>query len=519
MIRNKTLYLPLVCALIASATLPADAQLRFALSSRISYRQDKKDVRFTGGDFVTLLSDGSAALINGCEWYLYYPPGSPGICNPGTTGLISRGTIDGVKPTFPYVIVTSIFPAFTVAPRKPASFQLVAAPPSELPRPASGFTDNSVSIFYDLTAAATVKEYNITSYSKRLAYGVGQRDKFQSEIVPGVYYYAVPLLADPNRTASISAVIYPMLEGRQELNNTVEGFEYTEVNKNKWTNNGFVEMDFLRPNSINWAGAIPATVFPSDILYFSIKSIRDPKDPKSPVVDEYAGIPISIFPPFQNGGEPRVLLDSPYVSNFTTPPIFDGGTTGVVQIDLVRSLQTGGVTYDFSTRTFEIPVVVVNRYSEYTTIAFPNSSKGSAILEDPDKDGYNNLNEWILGSSASEATSIPIAPVPGLATPVDPIFGLPSGFAYYGFDVKKRLNTVPDVAYTLQRSKDGGKTWAKFTTDNDWFVETVRTAPIANIPATVTIQVRSLVVDALGIPIQPPGTAPDIYRVKITLKK
>ncbi|MEO5912634.1 MAG: hypothetical protein ABIS50_00260 [Luteolibacter sp.] len=522
MIRIKTLSLPLISALVAGSALPANAQLSFSLSSKITYRQNKKGIFFQGGTFNSQLLDGSATYISGCEWYQYYGPGFyNNICSPGTTALISAGTIDGINPAYPYFLVSSIYPAFIVAPRKAEKIFLNAAPASTLPRPSGGFTDNSYSLFYNLTVPSTISEYVITNYYKRTGYTSKQRDKFQSDIVPGVYYYSFPRLGNPDIPAPIAAVIYPMLEGKQEINNTVSGFEFTKVNGNKWNKDGFIEMSYLRPNSINWTGMSPTTVFASaDSLYFSIKAIANDKDPTSDTVTTYAGKPFSIFPPYQNGGEPRVLLPTPYATSFTTPPIFNANTTGVVQLDLRRNLQTGGVTYDFSTRTFQIPVVVVDRYTEYVDIDFPTSSKGTGILEDPDKDGYNNLNEWILDSNASNSASIPIAPVTELVQPVDPFFGLPTGFSYFGFDVKKKLGTIPGVIYTLQRSKDQGKTWSKFKTDTDWTVQTVRTAAIANLPASATIQVRSLVYDTTtGTPIQPPGTDNDIYRVKITLKK
>lgn len=522
MIRNKTHHLPLICALFATAAIPVNAQVKLAVSSKISYRQNKNDIKFTGGVFDTELLDGSASFIGGCEWFQYYPPGYyNNLCSPGTSGLISSGSIEGVKPAYPYVIVTSIYPALYVAPEHPQNVKLVAAPPSGLPRPAGGFKDKSYSLFYNLTTPGSISPYAITDYFKSIPYTSSQREKFQNEVVPGTYYYSFPRLGDPDRSLSISSVIYPMLEGQQEINHTVQGFIFTDVNGTKWNKDGFVELSYLRPNSFNWKGAIPSTVFAAvDNMYFSIKVIQDPKNSKSPVVEAYGGSPISIFPPYQNGADPRVQLVNPYVTSFITPPIFDSGTSGVAQIQLLRNLQqTGGVAYDFSTRTFQIPVVVVDRYSEYVDITFlGSSSKGTDILSDPDNDGYNNLNEWILGSNATSSASIPVPPRPAFVTPaIDPIT-LTQEVPYFGFDVSKKLGTIPDVAYTLQRSKDGGKTWSKFVTDADWSVDTVRAPAISYRPAKVTIQVRSLVYNA-GIPIQPPGTVTDIYRVKITLVK
>jgi hypothetical protein len=206
----------------------------------------------------------------------------------------------------------------------------------------------------------------------------------------------------------------------------------------------------------------------------------------------------------------------------------------------------------------------VNRYTEYQDIVFSKKSKNTDILEDSDKDGFNNLNEWILDSNAADSTSVPVQPTP---TAVDALYDLDFlnffGFArlvrnqYYGFTINKKLATSPGVVYTLQRSKDGGTTWTTFkdgyyysdgtysaTLDPtystltgttgagltvDWFVDTVTLAPgigspKENSPRRVEIRVESgyPVLDIGGLDYvqdQPPGTANDQYRVKITLAK
>ena len=124
---------------------------------------------------------------------------------------------------------------------------------------------------------------------------------------------------------------------------------------------------------------------------------------------------------------------------------------------------------------------------------------------------------------------------------VDPFFGN-LGASYFGFDVDKKLETRPAVKYTLQRSKNQGKTWSAFRagyyyTDGtysqvrdplkplNWIVSTVN-GVAAGSPRS-EIRVRSQVYKTgtggifvnLDEPIQPPGTAGDIYRVKITLPK
>ncbi|MES2474874.1 MAG: hypothetical protein V4640_03765 [Verrucomicrobiota bacterium] len=531
MIRIKTLSIPLVSALIAGSTLPALAQVEFSLSSDITYRQKKKDLNFWGGVFDVDLYDGSASIIRGCSFFQYYDPGFfINYCSPGTTGLVSAGSINGIEENLPYVLVTGIYPALAVAPREQDKIVLNAAPASTLPRPAGGFKDDSYSLFYNLTTTE-VREYILTHYYKDTTYSKKQQNKYESDIVDGVYYYSFPSLADPERPAPISAVIYPMVEGRKEKNNTVAGFEFSRVNQNKFNKKGFVEMSYMRPNKFEWIGVTPSNIFAAvDKAYFSIKVMAQPNKFNSDLVGNYQGRPISVFPPYQNGGDPRVQLTTSYTDSFTTPPIFDSGTRGMVQVQYKRNFQTGGVTYDYSSRKFQIPVVVVDRYTEYEEVVFDSSTKKSDLLMDTDGDGYNNLNEWILDSDANEAGSIPEAPVPQAVVPdLDYYyyFFYPLQDAYFGFDVKKKLGTRPGVAYNLQVSRNNGKTWQKFKTNGNWSVTTVRRAPAGPFPTSVVIEVRSKIsgngqyyIDGTPVePVQPPGTAGHIYRVKVTLKK
>jgi hypothetical protein len=525
MIPIKALSLPLASALFTATVLPAVAQVSFDLSSKASYRQTKKNVEFRGGRFDAELFDGSGVIASACSSIFYYGPGAAGDCSPGTTGLITSGSIRGVGIDLPYITILSLNPAIVVEPKAPERVFLNAAPASSLERPTGGFKDDSFSVFYNLSTT-DITEYIITHYFKASTYSAGQDKKFRDEIVPGVYYYSFPRLGRPELNAAVSAVIYPIVEGYREVNHIPQGFRFTQINQGKWNKKGFVELSYLKPNTFKWSGITPAVVYSSvDKVYFSIKGLQNYKDPKSEVVERYAGAPISVFPPFQNAGDPQIILNDPYKNSFTTPPIFDSGTAGVAQIQVKRDFQTGGVTYDKSSRTFQIPVIVVNRYTDYQDLTFRssgfNAKKNADLLSDSDNDGYNNLNEWILDSNGSSSESIPLAPVAEYVEPLNEflIFGFPFELPYFGFDVKKKLSTVPSVAYTLQRSLDGGKTWSKFKSDGDWSVTVERNAPTATLPASQVYKVRSLSTSTAGDPIQPPGTAGHLYRVKITLKK
>lgn len=546
--RIKTLSLPLISALIGSAALPVEGQITYDLSLEKTYRQDKRGIKFTDGSFDAYLEDGNAFAILGCEQAYYVAPGiMSDACSPGTTAFLTSGNFNGVEIDEPYFLVTNIIPAQIIAPHAEESVSLIAAPASELRRPSGGFHDDSFSLWFNLHAVdGSTREYDVTRYYQHKYYSARQRQKFENEIVPGVYHYSFPRMNPYNLSsvppAIIKAVIHPMAEGNAKLNKRQVGFGFDKVNENRW-NKGFVELSFNKPNKITWQGLDPTNVIVgTDRLYFSMKVISNPRNPKSStdLIDHYSLEYQAVFPNFQTTKdiEPRIWLANPFVGRFTLPPVFAGGTKGVVELELSRAMQTGGVTYDFSNRRFQIPVVVVNRYSEYVDATFDGEGH-SDILDDADKDGHNNLNEWILDSSATDASSIPESPFPmyheleerdldefdtfgdnGIVRP-----------AYYGFTIDKKLETIPKVVYTLQRSKNFGRTWSKFVSDSDWSVETVALAPgygsqKANSPRRVEIRVESLrnadgelIEERGGAPAQPPGTEFDRYRVKITLAK
>ncbi len=545
--RIKTLSLPLISALIGSAALPANAGVTFEVSSDKIYRQDKKGIKFIEGSFETNLADGNALVLAACTpRTTYLPPSGGEGCSIGTTAFLTNGSLRGITLTRPYFAVSTVIPAMVIAPRAADAVTLIAAPASKLRRPSGGFEDYSYSLYFNLHSTFT-REYDITRYSQYKYYPASQRKKFESEIVPGVYHYSFPRL-NPFELpgvppAVIQTSIYPMAEGNATLNKRSSGFAYKKVNANKWTK-GFVELSYHKPNKITWQGLDQANVaVNADRMYFSMKVMGNPKNPKSYTdsIDRYTLEYQAIYPDYQTSKaeEPRIWLANPFVGRFTVPPVFAGGTRSIVEVELDRSMQTGGVTYDFSNRRFQIPVVVVNRYSEFVETTF-DGAKNSGILKDTDGDGHNNLTEWILDSSATDSSSIPESPFPmtharemrvNQETETEDR-GIVRE-AYYGFTIDKKLETVPQVVYTLQRRKSGERTWRRFKTDDDWTVETVRLAPgygsqKANSPERVEIRVESkwntdgnLITENSSNKVQgpPPGTAFDDYRVKITLKK
>lgn len=350
----------------------------------------------------------------------------------------------------------------------------------------------------------------ITRYDSARTYGPGQLDKFNKEIVPGVYHYSFPRLSNPILRVPISPIIYPMPEGAAKINNQKTGVQF--IANGKWTK-GFMELSFIRPNVIRWKGFSPSVTFPAvDSLFFSMRFLSQPGNPLSDVTfvnPETNESPASLFPGFVSGGDPRVLLANPFVESFTLPPVFAGGTTAVIELELERSFQTGGVTFDFSDRKFQIPVKVINRYTEYAELRFGRSGRRSIeLLDDFDNDGFNNLSEWILDSRAEDSTSIPR---PILALPRN-VGNLQNPLPFYGFSVTKKRGTIPRINQILQRSTNNGRTWRRFESDSNWTVTETRNEFVvrSNFDNQFTFPIQ---------PVQPPGTAGDLYRVKVNLSK
>lgn len=539
MIRIKTLSLPLISALMASAVTSADAAVGLSLNSQKTYRQNKKSVDFKGGTFAIRLADGYVTTIGFCDDPDYFPPGYYiNACSPGTSGFLSSGRIGGATIQRPYLVVTGLAPAIVVAPKEARKVQLVAAPASTLPRPSGGFTDNSAAVYYNLHTA-NIREYGITNYFLNRNYPQNQRGKFESDIVPGAYRYSFPRLNNPDMPAIITAVIYPMPEGQAVKNNQKVGVKFDRINQNKWTKNGFIEMSYSQPNRFQWSGITPNVAFAAaDKLYFSLRALQNPGNPKNSDLIRTS----AIFPAFETNDDAatRILLANPYVKQFITPPVLPSGTRAMVELELERDFQTGGVTYDFSTRRFQVPVQVMDRYTEYADIYLANSKKKKKdILADPDKDGYNNLTEWILGSTPTDAGSVPpvVQPAPYQAVTIT---GLPTPFgSYYGFNINVKQETIPRVTYLLQRSTDQGKTWQRFrsegtdlndptdpTYNNPWGWDVNRVTRVVRGITTTQIQVRSK--NHANIPdlltdnnwyVQPPYSVGHLYRVKISLRK
>ena len=520
----KNLLGPLFTALFISTAGPALAQLSLENSTHKEYRQYKSGkVVYRGGHYEVDVADGNALYWAGCESSIYWPGGGNILdigCGIGSTGFVTFGNVyEGQLDTTPYLSVFDVAPARVIEPRRPELCILKAAPRSELRRPSKDFIDDSYGVYYNLHTNY-VREYVISRYHQRRDYGKKKRVKFAEEIVPGTYHYQFPRLGNPELMTAVGSPLYAMPEGRLKKRKRWVGVNYT--NTNSWRG-GFMTLGIWKPNTITWQGINFSNTFaPVDSLYFSIRYMKSEKNPRSKVIysNPNGESPASLFPAFVSGEDPRVLLKSVTEQEFTLPPIFRAGTKGVIELEIERVFQTGGVTYDYSTRRFQLPVMVLNRYSEYGDLRFPNGGKKTGLLDDFDQDGFNNMTEWILDSLADDPGSVPAQLTtedhPAVVDNINNFFWWTMEPQYFGFSVLLKEATNPKVKQTLQRSKDLGRTWHTFRSDpDDWTVN--RDFPDIRVESKVSVEDPDDPFQTIQV--QPPGTETDLYRIKVTKKK
>jgi hypothetical protein len=555
MSRVKTLSALTFTGVIAMTALPATADLLFSASTNKSYRASQAGLTFSGGTFDVNLRDGNATFVAGCRRTAYWRPNIPlDPCPLGSTGYLLFGNLEEQEASFAnYYSIVSVIPALVIEPKSPLGARLIAAPASKLARPSGGFTDLSYGLYYNLHNGSA-PEYSISRYSKSDSYSSTQRSKFESEIVRGVYQYVFPRLRQPTVPAPLKATIFQMAEGTAKLNNQVTGFDFAGILKTKFIQPGnleglpagFVEFSQSRPNTVNWKGLTPSNVFAGvDRLYMSIRRMVDTQNPTTTtldLIDDATRSPAAVFPPYLTGLDPRTQLPSPYSTSFAFPPLLRGGSRGMLQLELGRSFNTGGAAYDFSSRKFEVPIVVVNRYTDF---ALTNGITKADILDDSDGDGFNNMTEWILDSSPRFAGSTPeqFRAINHAIEYTPIVIDDQGGFfifstevkekQYFGFTVDQKLQTIPSVQYTLQRSFDGGRTWSTFVSDSKWNVFTqvyspgqrpvldeTDTAGRVRIRVESKYDTRGRLYDPLFADFitqgPPPGIENETYRVKIT---
>jgi hypothetical protein len=533
---------------MASTVVPLFGQTNIFLSSKINYRQNRKgELKFRGGSFDVAIRDGSYSDESFCSFSTYQPPGrnAPGPCAPGTSGYIQNGQILNDFSVNRYLqLLETPNAAVAIQPLNPEPIQLVASPPtSKLPIPLAGFTDDSISIQANLHTP-NVQDYIISRYNFSRGYNSKSENRLRGEIARGGYLYSVPRLNVPDLSITLPARIAPIAEGLRKLNGQTSGFEFIIPEGSRWTKQGFLEISSQSSPRFRWKGLTRDNTFlGADELRASIKEISNPNDSTSRNTD------FSIYPAFETRRADDILLRNALQDEFRIPADLPAGTKGVFQLELKRSLNTTGVGVDTSNRKFQIPIIISDRYSDYRKNQFGKRTKRVKILEDFDNDGFNNLNEWIAGTSSTNPTNFPVLRPALVKQFSDSAIDIVSA-QFFGFDVDQKIATTPKVSYELQRSVDNGVTWLPFgpgyylknggflpITDPiaPFFLDRLNADPeiiwvVREVEkfergiSTKTLEVRSnafinepdLFIFTGLRPIQPPNTASHLYRTKIS---
>ena len=481
--RRKNLF-AVVSALVASTTL-GHADLYMSFTTNRIYRQAPDAVNYREGSFRIRLFDGNWTYDAGCPLNgsaAYYPPSNPlPPCPLGATGYLVGGDADndGNRDDFTYWSVIDVVPAFYIAPNRADLCSLYSAPPSELPRPIGAFTDMTDTMYFDIQTEA-VTEYRLTDYFYERPYTT--RGEMDAQVVTGTYRFSYPRLGDPETKVVIPVEYYPIPEGRLKRNNVWQGHHFKKLNGQGlvWQG-GFVRMDPRLPNTFEWEGNSYDNIFPgTDQMFLSMSRLAaapagDPTRPIDATAQTY-------YPGFVAPGTSRVLLQNPLVTSAVIPPgmipiVGPVGTPptgeGMLRLALVRNMPSGGISYDTSLRTYELPITFVNTYEGWAAVRFPAGTAAAlrAPTADPDKDGFINSREWTANTNPMNAAA-PWPPAPALAFVQGRSLRSTDSAAsgYWETKHQKTVNAWPPIQYQYEFSTDL-QNWSVVGPDNpDWAV-------------------------------------------------
>lgn len=478
----------------------------FVSNTVANYRQAPTQTAFEGAVFGMDVRDGQFFYTIPCDFPFFTYAVAP--CAPGTTGWVSRGLENDplLRGLGPYFTVADISPAIIIRPFDAQSVRLVAAPPSLLPRPLTGFEDQSLSVFFDLISNF-IRQYEISSYVFAREYGAGERSRFDGEVVPGTYRYNFPSRASTTTPVVLEVNQFPMLDGFRKVNNQNRGVRFLNVTYD----DGFAVLNPFVLNEIKWEGNTTNFIAASlDQAYLSIKPLADPSDPLSdPVIYNGAGpffpfpVPNPTIPLFPStapgpGIDPRVLLPNPLDKSFILPPNFlQPGQSGVIDLEFVIFRPTSTVIYERAIRRFRMPVRVSNPFDGFMFASSPPGTPAQmlAASADLDGDGISNFDEWVFGSDPTKAASVPTMPSVQLKSASGTGTGLTSQNQYTRTDtstddgleykVAKLTNPVPKLRYSIEYSTNMVN-WTEITSSNpDWIlVETLNEIKVSDSGAT-----------------------------------
>jgi len=412
-------------------------QLLFSIASNQEFTQTGAfKQNFLGGEFSATLLDGQA-LYDGMCGLTNMPFADTGTMMTGCTAdaFIVAGDLDmdGSRDDGFFFQAVEIAPAVAVAPFQPELAEVLAAPPGSLLRNATGFTDQSASIFFDITSP-DVFQYNISFYEFSRTYpaGFGSLGQMNDDIVPGAYVFGFPSLAQPGSQVSLPAGIGIMPKGFDPSDRrNRSAFRFTTGPY--W--DGAIVADPRTVRTISWRGNDSSTLSPGiDRQYVEVLTY-----------DGASGIPgtMPVFPPTGTG----VTTVTPFESSYSIPPfLFEVGDFATFQVRYERNATANGVAFDNSVRIFSAFLRFVDSYTGFAVTAFPAGANRFQTQgkRDFDSDGVSNIKEFGCMTDPTSAASVPADPV---------AIQNPDG------TVSFMLTKRPDawVKYDFRVSEDGGR--------------------------------------------------------------
>lgn len=436
----------------------AGAAALLTFSDTKSYmRSGLRDYEFEGGALNLNLNDGSVTIVgclnNGTPFGRVFPWIG---CPLGTTAFIVAGDIDGdgVRDTGTY---WSVSPAperaINVAPGETERIRMVAAPPSELPRPLDGgeWEDTGVVIWYNVLDPP-IEEYEITRYSTSRVYEPTELERQFAEIVPGSYKFEFPRLNDDLRTFPISVDHLEMIEAWPGRGHIPEAGDFAALNDDDWREETkTLEVDPRLFYKFEWRGFSHNSTLPGDQTFFSMI------DPFSDLV---------VYPPYGPAVDPSErfpeLISTPSSFFDLGPNFFEPGDEVIAQITYTRNFSSTANSSDTSRREFRWPVKFIDSYEGFALSAFPPGSDENMWAEefDFDDDGFTNLEEFAMQTAPGDPASVPVVqPV------LDPVTD------QYIMDIEKRPFVGAKLIYKVEYSTDQ-RIWTVIEAgDPNWLVE------------------------------------------------
>jgi hypothetical protein len=179
-----------------------------------------------------------------------------------------------------------------------------------------------------------------------------------------------------------------------------------------------------------------------------------------------------------------VLLPSPFDVEYIVPPSIREFTAplqgqppieteAVIRLTLQRNLPSTNITFDRSTRTFELAVKYVDTYAGWAILNFPPGSPSSvtAPSADPDGDGFINLEEW-TNKTNPLVPDAPVAPILRFVQTAAKKSDSAVTPGYWTMSFPKVVQHESSLRYEVEFSDGDFNTWRTITdTDTQWTVE------------------------------------------------